>query len=403
MKIAYAGNIQTSNLTWKWGKVFQEEGFDVFFLSDYNRFETQKVQNETGIAAFSVVVDKLLLRGLIKVNNIFTHLALRRSAKDKNVRHIRGLLACLSYVPQIEKVIKEKQIDIIHMHYMYRPVALASVFVPEVPKILSLWGGDLYINPKDSDFREALADFIFKKVDLVHVPDKKMEEEAIRLGCPSAKLFVEPWIIDTDMFKPADRKDAELRRRLRIKKDDIVVLSTRSLFPIYNIDVIIKAIPYVTERIKNTKFVFVGDGPLRKDLEKLAENLNIWEYVRFVGRVDHSEIPLYYQSADIYVQMPSSDGLAYSLLEAMACGLPVLSAPVGANTKNIQGARNGFLVEVGDYIELANCILHLIMEAEKIKEFGKRSLEFIQKTHDKKRQIARYKEMYRKVLKDVCS
>ena len=402
MKIAYAGNIYAGNmrlphLTWKWGKVFQKEGFDVFFLSDYSPSETQKVEDETGIATFSVPVKSLRSKGLLFLSNKLSEFALRKSAKDKSIQHIRGLLWCLSYLPQIEKIVKEKQIDIIHMHYMYSAVALASVFVPDVPKILSLWGSDLYINPKDSDFREALAGFIFRKVDLVHVPAKAMEEEAMRLGCPRSKLFVEPWIIDTDMFKPADRKDTEVRRRLHIGRDDVVVLSARRLSPVHGVDVIVKAIPYVIERVKNVKFIFVGDGPLKNDLEKLAKDLGVWEYVRFVDWADYLEMPSYYQSADIYVQMPSSEGLSYSLLEAMACGLPVISTPVGGNAETIEGARSGFLVEVGDYRELADRILHLI--AEDRDELAKRSLDFIQKNHNKAKRIERYKEMYKAVVK----
>ena len=184
---------------------------------------------------------------------------------------------------------------------------------------------------------------------------------------------------------------------MHIGRDDVVVLSARRLSPVHGVDVIVKAIPYVIERVKNVKFIFVGDGPLKNDLEKLAKDLGVWEYVRFVDWADYLEMPSYYQSADIYVQMPSSEGLSYSLLEAMACGLPVISTPIGGNAENIEGARSGFLVEVGDYRELADRILHLI--AEDRDELAKRSLDFIQKNHNKAKRIERYKEMYKAVVK----
>ena len=147
------------------------------------------------------------------------------------------------------------------------------------------------------------------------------------------------------------------------------------------------------------KKVITLQADLTEDLERLAKDLGIREHVKFVGSVDYSEMPLYYQSADVYVQMPSSDGLPYSLLEAMACGLPVISTPVGGNAENIEEARNGFLVEVGNCRDLAERILYLMTEQNKIEEFGKQSLDLIHRNHDKKSRIQRYKQMYESVLK----
>ncbi|GAH34462.1 unnamed protein product, partial [marine sediment metagenome] len=124
-----------------------------------------------------------------------------------------------------------------------------------------------------------------------------------------------------------------------------MIISFRSLEPIYDVESLIKAIPSVLKEIPSAKFIVAGDGEQRKYLENLGVSLGISGSIRFVGFVENDELPQYLASADVYVSTSLSDaGIAVSTAEAMACGLPVVITDFGDNRKWVENGINGFLV-----------------------------------------------------------
>ncbi len=111
--------------------------------------------------------------------------------------------------------------------------------------------------------------------------------------------------------------------------NNITVITTSRLVPKNGVDILIRAIAIIKSEIINLKLMIIGDGPEKKNLKRLARELNVDDIVEFVGEVTPDEISTYLSRADVFVRPSRSEGLGISFLEAMACGLPVIGTPVG--------------------------------------------------------------------------
>ncbi len=115
----------------------------------------------------------------------------------------------------------------------------------------------------------------------------------------------------------------------------------------------------------NLKIIFVGDGNYRSELETYVEEQNLQDYVCFIGKVPYEKVPLYYNSADIFV-LPSTawEGLPMSIIEAMAAGLPVIASDIGGVPNAVVDNRTGKLVIPGSVEDLSSALKLLLTDKE---------------------------------------
>jgi glycosyltransferase involved in cell wall biosynthesis len=199
----------------------------------------------------------------------------------------------------------------------------------------------------------------------------------VSMGIPQDKIEVIPFGVDTNIFNP-NMDDRSVRDKLKIKEDDITIISTRPLFNHhYNVECLVKAIPIVLNEHRNVKFIIKGVGPLEDYLRNLAKNLNVYENVRFVGLMPYNEIAKYLVASDIYVSTSFYDSTSVSLLEAMACGLPPVTTDIAGNREWIQNERNGLLYPPQNYKALAEGITKLVEHEDLRKRFGERNRDIV--------------------------
>ena len=120
------------------------------------------------------------------------------------------------------------------------------------------------------------------------------------------------------------------RKNYLTKYSNFIILSSRGFRPIYNVDSIVKSIPYVIEKYPNVKYILKTlPGSQNPELQQLAVSLNVIKYTEFISKmIDFNELPEMLYSVDIFISVPSSDSSSISLLEAMACGLPVIVSDI---------------------------------------------------------------------------
>ncbi|MCF6254179.1 MAG: glycosyltransferase [Thiomicrorhabdus sp.] len=188
-----------------------------------------------------------------------------------------------------------------------------------------------------------------------------MLTKCISLGVSSGHLVNIANGVDTVKFNIIDKGSA--RANLEIDPDVKMLLFVGSLVPVKNISTLIKSFSLVMEKktTANTKLYIVGSGFLEKKLKDLSVKLNLQEKIVFVGPVPHDTLPLWMSAADCLCLPSLSEGHPNVMMEALACGTPVVGSRVGSISDFIGGDRsNGYAVEptnVSDIAEKLNAVL----------------------------------------------
>lgn len=171
---------------------------------------------------------------------------------------------------------------------------------------------------------------------------------------PSDSVVILPNGIDfSRFFPPSGSERAAARKHFGLGPEDLMIVSIANLRPIKDLRTLISAARIVLQSIPGARFVLVGEGPLRRDLENQAEALGLKSRIVFAG--GQSDTRQYLSAADIAVLTSQSEGSSNSLLEYMAMGLPVVASDIPANRDLIKE----FLFKPGDSAQLAENLLRL--------------------------------------------
>ena len=174
-------------------------------------------------------------------------------------------------------------------------------------------------------------------------------------GLDASRITFLPWGVDLASCRP-DGPVADLRSA-GVDASVPVVLSLRALEPMYRIGDIVKAWPAVLPHMPTAMLVIANDGSLRSELEQRVGALAMDASVRFIGRVPEAEVPSLLRRAAAYVSMSEVDGTSVTLLQAMACGAPVVVSDIPGNRAWVDGVRTGRLVPIGADTALAEAIV----------------------------------------------
>jgi L-malate glycosyltransferase len=284
----------------------------------------------------------------------------------------------LSHVRNLLKTIKP---DIIHAYYLtnFGFLGASSHFKPFV---VSAVGSDALLLPYKSKTKSSISTFLInrivryvvKEADAVISMATHMNNKLLDLGTKPDKIHLLSEGVDLVKFNI----DPNIKR----DKEKIRVISSRNLEPVYNIELLIDAIPLVLKEIKDIEFTLIGDGSSRKKLEERVRSSGISDYVTFKGFLDKNEIPKNLNSSDIYVSTSFSDGRSVSLLEAMACGaFPVIS-DIPANRDIIKDGENGYLFPIDSKDILAEKIISAAKNKDLRTNQSIKNFEFIKNNYE---------------------
>jgi glycosyltransferase involved in cell wall biosynthesis len=267
------------------------------------------------------------------------------SADFGKARHIEPVLGRgpVGRWSAIRRLLRHERPDLVTQHYMNTDT-FAVPRMTRRPFVVSIWGSDLLRDLERSALRRWMVLSGLRRAALVISPAGHVTERLFGLGVARDRIVTAQYGVDMDRFSPGDEPVPTAPR----------VVCARAFKPIYGIEDVVRAIPMVSEE-HVAGFEFVGDGPLRADLESLAERVAPGR-ARFHGFVDHEGLAGLLRRGDIYVSMSHSDGTSLSLLEAMASGLVPVLSDIPANREWIENGVDGLLVPVGDSAALAEAI-----------------------------------------------
>jgi len=177
------------------------------------------------------------------------------------------------------------------------------------------------------------------------------------LGANPNKIKVLHNGVDLNRFKPLPNVKMDMRKKLGIPKDAKVILTVRRLVYKNGVDTLIDAANFAVKKKQNLVFIIAGKGPDMVSIQRQIEQLGLEKNIKLTGFVSDQDLPLYYNTADMFVlPSKSGEGLPLVALEAMACGLPVIATNVGG-INEIMIKNFGKLVPANNPTALANAIV----------------------------------------------
>ena len=241
----------------------------------------------------------------------------------------------------LERVLRERfRFDIIDAHYFY-PDGVAAVMLAQrlgKPAVITARGTDVNLIADHRLPRRWIRWAAERAAGIVAVSEA-LRARLVALGIAAGRIRVLPNGVDLDLFAPRPRETA--RRELGLGAEGIVVLSVGQLVPAKAFELVIRAVAQIPE----ATLVMVGDGPEAAALRRLAEHTGVTGRVRFLGAVPQERLPAVYNAADVLVLASSREGFPNVLLEALACGTPVVATAVGGTPEIVASPAAGRLVE----------------------------------------------------------
>jgi glycosyltransferase involved in cell wall biosynthesis len=261
-------------------------------------------------------------------------------------------LKYLLALPELKKLIEKMNPDLANAHFIPN-YGFIGALSKSRPLIVSTWGSDVLVSPKKSVFHKLRAKYVLSRADLITCDGMNLVNELSKLGLEKEKIIFAPMGVEQKLLRTREDSFGN--------KDEIILLSLRSLEPVYDLRTLIRAMPLVLEKInKKIRLWIAGEGSEKKKLVELCTRLDIGEKVEFKGRISREELEDALHKVDIYISTSLSDSTSVSLLEAMASGLIPIVSDIPGNREWIEEGVNGFLFPAGDSQALAQKIVWVI-------------------------------------------
>ena len=257
-----------------------------------------------------------------------------------------GVTMFLSVARHVLRVQRKFDFDIIDAHFLY-PDGFAAVMLGRLchkPVVVSARGSDVNVYGEMPLIRRLLR-YTLRQADGVIAVSAALKNRMVRLGVPEAKVNVVPNGVDAAKFFSEGRVEA--RRALGLPLGSRLVLSVGGLVPVKGFDVLVDAVHMLAARGRSDdlRLVIIGDGPERKSLQARVRKAGIGDRVTFAGEVANERLRWWYSAADVFSLASRREGCPNVILEALACGTPVVASAVGGIPEMVQSPDLGILCD----------------------------------------------------------
>ena len=272
--------------------------------------------------------------------------------KLQSIKYVRTLTTSMLYGLNLLREVRKY--DVVHIF----SASYLSFLIAPTPAIVAarLYGKKIVLNYHSGEAEDHLRRWrrstipILNLADAIAVPSEYLVRVFAAFGLKSTAIFN---IIELDRFV--------FRERNPLRP---VFLSNRNLESHYGVDAVLRAFSLIQQQVPEAVLTVVGDGSQRHALEQLATELNL-KNTTFTGRVEHDEIYRHYADADVFLNASRIDNQPLSILEAFACGLPVVTTDAGGIPDIVTHGETGFVVAVDDHQSLAHSAIELLSNHNK--------------------------------------
>ena len=298
------------------------------------------------------------------------------------------------------EVVEYHGLDVLHVHYAI-PHASAAFMAQrilrekgiEIPYVTTLHGTDITLVGRDKSF-EPVITFAINKSNAVTAVSNSLKQDTYKYFEVNKDIrviynFVD--LIKADALKGSDLK-------MQYAPNGEFILSHISNFrKVKRIGDIIRVFSKLNETVP-AKLLLVGDGPERYELQQLCKKLGTCDRVTFLGKLEN---PMHILAiSDMYLLTSNHESFGLSALEAMACGVPVISSNVGGISEVNKHGFSGYLSEVGDVEDMTKNALRILSSPETLETFKKNARTQAEQ-FEKKKIVAEYEALYVEMVEEV--
>ncbi len=216
------------------------------------------------------------------------------------------------------------------------------------------------------------------------------------IGFPQAQIKAIVNGVDTERFCPCPEIRDETRTKLGLKKNSLCIGTVGSLRPVKNQSLLINACKAILPQFNQVEVLIVGEGPLESQLKQEASTLGFSGKIHFAG--GRPDIPEILNALDIFVLPSRSEGMPNAVLEAMACGVPVVATAVGGTSEVIEDGKNGILVASENEPQLIQALRELIQNVEQRLAIGIEGRKRVLTHFSLKTMVSKYQVLYESLL-----
>lgn len=297
---------------------------------------------------------------------------------------------------KISDVIKEYDLDVLHMHYAV-PHAVCGILAKQMSgkdvKIMTtLHGTDITVLGYDHSLKNAIK-FGIEQSDIVTSVSHSLAHQTYEIIDTNKEIVPIYNFVRENEFPT--RHNEELKDCYGILPEEKALIHVSNFRRVKRIDTIIETFAKVHERIPS-KLILLGDGPELLDMRQKARELNVEEHVLFLGK--QNDVSAFYQLSDLVLLLSEKESFGLTLLEAMKTGVLPIGTNAGGIKEVIKHEETGFIVNIGDSEQAAQYAIQLLENPNLYKQMQSKMLEDIRDRFASELITDQYEHYYKKML-----
>lgn len=308
----------------------------------------------------------------------------------------------LALANQMAGMIEYEGIDVLHVHYAI-PHATSAFLAKQIlgdkarhiPIITTLHGTDITLVGSDASYKNVV-DFSINQSDGVTAVSEYLKEETYNRFDIRKDIEVIPNFIDLERFKRSNKGHF---KKAICPEGEKVVVHVSNFREVKRVPEVVSVFDRILKNDIKAKLLLVGDGPDRQRAERRCRELKICDQVRFLGKQEQVEEVL--SIADLFLIPSGSETFGLAALEAMSCGVPVISSNIGGLPEvNIHG-ETGYLCDLDDVDCMAKYAVEILQDETHHNELSKKARQRAE-LFEMSKVVTQYEDYYKEVKKDLA-
>jgi glycosyltransferase involved in cell wall biosynthesis len=311
---------------------------------------------------------------------------------------ISGTIGYYANCTALRKLYCSIRPDIVNAHYASGYGTLARISKMR-PLLLSVWGSDVYEFPYQSKLKHRIITKNLLYANSIASTSYVMSKQVQKLIGERTDIAITPFGVDMRVF-------TEKKHELKAAGSIIKIGLVKTLAPKYGIDCLLKAFKILIAQFRNEKLtsdlrlVIYGKGNQLHELELLAKDLQIDEFVEFKGYIPNVQVPEILKQLDIFALPSLDESFGVSAVEAMAAGLPIAASDADGFTEIIVDGETGFIVPRNNPEALAEALKKLVENQNLRIQFGRAGRKRAENLYNFSKNVVVMEELYQKIYKN---